>query len=93
MTNLNDSVQEGDRVEEERPRRVVGVVQSVLSDIGVCPLQACPDPLWRFVGELNGHLQQPDRELLVYLGRHPQPEVLVDFLCVDDGLHNLLAEL
>ena len=93
MTNLNDSVQEGDRVKEERPRRVVGVVQSILSDVGVRPLQAGPDALRRLVGELDGHLQQPDGEVLVDLGRHPQPEVLVDFLSIDDSLHDLLAEL
>ena len=49
--------------------------------------------LWRLVGELDGHLEQPDREVWVDLRGEPDAEVCVHLLRVDDGLHHLVAKV
>ena len=54
---------------------MIRVVQCVLRDVRVGPLQAGPDPLRRLIRELDGHLEQADRELGVDLRRHPNPKV------------------
>ena len=73
-TFLEDGVQEGNSVEHGGPGKVVGVVQRVLGDVSVRPLQAGSDPLGWLVRVLQSHLQQTDRESLVNLCCHPQPE-------------------
>ena len=52
-------------------------VEPNLCDAGVGTLESGLDALRWFVGELDGRLQQRDRELRVHLGRDPQPELLV----------------
>ena len=91
--DLHDSVEESYRVEKARPARMVGVVEGVLGDVCVGPLQAGPDPLGRLVGELERHLEETDGKVLVDLRGQPQPEVGVDLLHVDHCLHDLLAKL
>ncbi len=49
--------------------------------------------LWRLVGELYGHLQESDGESRIDLGGDPDPEVGVDLLGVDYGLHDLVAKV
>ena len=61
-TLLEHRVQEGDRIEHGGPGKVVGVVQGVLGDVRVRPLQARSDPLRWFVCVLQCHLEQPDWE-------------------------------
>ena len=73
-TFLEDGVQECNSVEHGGPGKVVGVVQRVLGDVSVRPLQAGSDPLGWLVRVLQSHLQQTDRESLVDLCCHPQPE-------------------
>ena len=71
---LQHGVQEGDRIEHGGPGKVVGVVQGVLGDVRVRPLQARSDPLRWFVCVLQSHLEQPNWESRVDLCCHPQPE-------------------
>ena len=59
---LKHRVQEGDRIEHGGPGKVVGVVQCVLGDVRVRPLQARSDPLRRFICVLQCHLEQSDWE-------------------------------
>ena len=75
---LQHGVQEGDRIEHGGPGEVVGVVQGVLGDVRVRPLQARSDPLRRFVCVLQSHLEESDWETLVNLRCHPQPDMTKD---------------
>ena len=54
---LHHRVQEADAVQHGLPLRQVGVVQKVLRDAGIRPLQPRLHPLGRLVGELDGDLQ------------------------------------
>ena len=60
---LDDGVEEGHGVEEGGPGLVAGVVQVVLADVRVEPLEARPDALGRLVGVLR---QQRNGELSFY---------------------------
>ena len=90
---LHHCVEKGNGVEHGRPGRVVGVVQGVLRDVAVGPLEAGPDALGRFVGEFERHLQQPDGKVLVDLGGQPEPKVGVHLVGVEDRLHDLVAKV
>ena len=90
---LHDGVEEGHGVQHGRPGGVVGVVQVVLGDVSVGSLHTRSDPLRWLVGELQGHLQQADGELLVDLRGDPQPEGGVDVVGVQHGLHDLVTEV
>ena len=59
---LEHRVQEGNRIEHCGPGKVVGVVQGVLGDVRIRPLQARSDPLRWLVCVLQCHLEQPDWE-------------------------------
>lgn len=89
---LHHCVQEGDGVQQRRPLRLTRVVQEVLADALVRPLQAGSDPLRRLVGELDGHLQETDGELLVHLRRQPQPEGVLDGIRVQHHRHSFRRE-
>ena len=71
---LKHRVQEGDSIEHGGPGKVVGVVQGVLGDVRIGPLQARSDPLRRLICVLQCHLEQPDWKSRVNLCCHPQPE-------------------
>ena len=90
---LNDCVQKCDGIEQHRPGVMIGVIQSVLANFCVGPLQASPDALGRLVGELDGHLQQTDGEAGIDFGRQPETEIGVNFLCVDDRLHDFITKV
>lgn len=55
-----------------------------LCNESIGPLEPSLDPLGRFIGELDGALEQVDGELLVFLRRHPNSEVVVYILCCCD---------
>ena len=71
---LNHGVEEGHRVQHVRPGGVVGVVQRILGYISIGSLQAGSDTLRRFVGELEGHLEETDREVFIHLCGQPEPD-------------------
>ena len=77
---LDDGVEEGHGVQHGRPGGVVGVVQVVLGDVGVGSLHTGSNTLRGLVGELQGHLQQPDGEVVVDLRGEPQSEVGINIL-------------
>ena len=80
---LHDRVQEGERVEHCLPLRVTGCVKHVLVDPRIGILEASAHARRRLVRNLDGHLQQPDREADVRLGGDPQLEVLMDLVKLD----------
>jgi hypothetical protein len=57
ISNLNNGVQEGHGVQEHRPAGVIGVIEGVLRDIRVRPLQAGPNTLGWFIREFKRHLK------------------------------------
>ncbi len=54
---LYNGVQECDRVEEHGPAWMIGVVEGVLSDVGVRSFQAGADALRGLVREFERHLE------------------------------------
>ena len=54
--------------------------------VGEGALEAGAHALRRFVGELDGRLQQVDGKVDVALGGDPQPETRVDHLRLQDGV-------
>ena len=65
------------------PLRVTGCVKHVLVDPRIGILEASAHARRRLVRNLDGHLQQPDREADVRLGGDPQLEVLMDLVKLD----------
>ena len=86
-------MQEGYRVVHGLPLRQVGVVQVLLAGVGVRPLEACLHSLWRLKSVLDGGLQQVDGVFGVHLCRQPQAEVVVDLLCLQHALQQLIQEV
>ena len=76
---LEHRVQEGNGIEHCGPGKVVGVVQGVLGDVRIRPLQARSDPLRWLVCVLQSHLEESDWETLVNLRCHPQPDKRFQF--------------
>lgn len=65
--------------------------QEVLVDHGgVGTRNTSLDTLWRLSGDLNGHLEQTEREIFVGLASNPETEILVDLLAylgLEDFFH------
>ena len=72
---------------------MIGVVQCVLSDVSIGPLQTGSDSLWRLIGEFEGHLQQANWELQVFFCCNPKSEVGMDLFSVNNCLHDLITEM
>ena len=79
---LYSGVEEGNRVEHGLPLCEVGIVQLLLKNTGEGPLDACLHSLWRLKGILDGDLQEVDGVLGMHFCGQPQPEVLMDILCI-----------
>ena len=82
---LDDVVEEGHAEQEVGPGGMVGVVNGVLLDVGVGPLQAGPQALGGLVGELVRDLEQTDGEVLVEVRGEPELKVPVHLVGVDHG--------
>ena len=89
---LQDGVQEGHGVDQQRPGRRRRVIEQILRDVGEGALETGADALRRLVGELNGRLQQAAGEAGVHFGGDPQPEGRVDQLAVHQRVQDLFAE-
>ena len=90
---LDRGVQEGHCVEHWLPLREIGVVDGLLARVGVGPLDAGTHALRRLKGVLDGGLQEVDGVLVVHFSGQPQPEAVVDALCIQDCLKQLLKEV
>ena len=90
---LHSGVEEGYCVVHGLPLGQVGVVQSVLGRVGVCPLQTSLDSLGRLKSVLDGGLQKVDGVLGVHLGGQPQTECFVHLLCLQHTLQQLIQEV
>lgn len=68
-------------------------IQLLLRDGRVGPFETGPHPLRRIVGELDGGLEQGDRELGVDLGGDPTPESAVNLFGGKDSVEEFVHEV
>mmetsp|Transcript_20779 Transcript_20779/g.35680 ORF Transcript_20779/g.35680 Transcript_20779/m.35680 type:complete len:340 (-) Transcript_20779:11876-12895(-) len=91
---LHDRVQVRNGVEHRLPLDAAEVVKEVLRHPRVRPQEPCSHALRRLIGQLDGHLQQPNGEGLRGLCRDPEAELLVDVrrVLLDQHLQQLPQE-
>ena len=90
---LDSGVEESHSVIHGLPLGEVGILQVLLSGVGIGPLQTCLHSFWGFKGVLDGSLEQVDGVFGMDFCGQPQTKVIVDFLSFQDTQQQLIQEV